>query len=241
MRSIITAFCFSLPVLAWLSAVPLRAVQPIAVGGAIAELGAGNQRFVRGEPSRLRRDIERREQLAAGQHPFAVIVGCSDSRVPPELIFDQGLGDLFVIRIAGNVVDDGALASIEYAVEHLGAQLIVVLGHERCGAVAAVVGGGHLGGHLETLANAIRPAVDAAKLEHPTDLLDAAVVANVQRVVRQLTASQPVLAEYRHKGLEIVGARYDLDSGAVEFNPRASRVPAPVPTSAPAPEHAGGK
>lgn len=224
MRTPFALLGLCLPLLAWFATAALRTPLPVFAGGALAELSAGNQRFVRGAPSQLRRGIDRRDQLAKGQHPFAVIVGCSDSRVPPELLFDQGLGDLFVVRIAGNVVDDAALASIEYAVEHLGAQTIVVLGHERCGAVKAVVDGGHLGGHLETLAASIRPAVEAAKLQHPSDLVDAAVVANVQRVVEQLVASKPVLAEHVHEGLEIVGARYDLDSGIVDFMTRPTAV-----------------
>jgi carbonic anhydrase len=205
MRMKIGLVLLSLPLIGLWSAAVSRATAPIA-GGALAELEAGNKRFVRGEFSQLRRGLERRDQLAAGQRPFAVIVGCSDSRVPPELVFDQGLGDLFVVRIAGNVVDDSALASIEYAVEHLGAHTIVVLGHERCGAVKAVLDGGHLGGHLEALAGAIRSAVETAKKQAAADVLDAAVVANVQRVVKQLSTSRPILEEQVHAGLMIVGA-----------------------------------
>jgi len=215
--------CLSLPF--WFASAPLRATAP-AAGGALGELEAGNRRFVRGEFSQLRRGLERRDQLASGQRPFAVIVGCSDSRVPPELVFDQGLGDLFVVRVAGNVVDDAALASIEYAVEHLGAQTIVVLGHERCGAVKAVVDGGPLGGHMEALAGAIRSAVETAKCQVGVDLLDAAVEANVQRVVKQLSTSRPVLEDQVYGGLKIVGARYDLDSGKVDFLGR-EETPAP--------------
>lgn len=213
--------CFlCLSTLTWLAAALPRRLEPATAGGPLAELVAGNRRFVAGKSNHARQNGERRGELAREQHPFAVVVGCSDSRVPPEILFDQGLGDLFVVRVAGNVVDDVALASIEYAVEHLGAQTIVVLGHERCGAVRAVAEGADLTGHLVTLAAALRPAVEEAKLERPEDLVDAAVVANVRRVVRSLATSQPILEERVDAGLAIFGARYDLDSGEVEFLPR---------------------
>src|SRR5437773_6396301 len=108
---------------------------------------------------------KRRAELTKSQHPFAIIVSCSDSRVPPEIVFDQGLGDLFVLRVAGNVIDDHSLGSIEYAVDHLAVRLIVVLGHQRCGAVKAaketIDDNGKAPGHIESLVTAIRPAVDA--------------------------------------------------------------------------------
>lgn len=198
---------------------------PVIAGGALSELVSGNQRFMTGRTLHARQSRERRMEVAKGQHPFAVIVGCADSRVPPELVFDQGLGDLFVVRVAGNVVDDGALASVEYAVEHLGASLIVVLGHERCGAVHAALSGGELAGHLGALAAAISPAVEAAKSRPSDDPLETAVGLNVERVVRQLAHSEPILAERVYAGeLEVLGARYDLDSGEVEFYSRAAGV-----------------
>ena len=103
--------------------------------------------------------VERRKELVEGQHPFAIILCCSDSRVPPEVIFDQGLGDLFIVRTAGNVFDNIALGSIEYAVEHLEVPLLVVLGHGQCGAVTATVEGGHAPGHISNVVEAIQPAV----------------------------------------------------------------------------------
>ncbi len=154
--------------------------------------------------------------LAAGQHPFAVILGCADSRVPPEIIFDQGLGDLFVIRVAGNILDDAILGSIEYAVEELGTSLVLVLGHERCGAVAATVKHAEVPGHISTLLSAIQPAVDRAKNESG-DLLDNAVRANIRLVVEQLKSSMPVAEFVQDDRLNVVGAQYNLDHGAVEI------------------------
>ncbi len=175
----------------------------------------GNKRFTDSKPMHVNQTSERRSEVAKGQKPFAVVVTCSDSRVPPEIIFDQGLGDLFVIRTAGNIIDDIGLGSIEYAVEHLRVQLIVVLGHEKCGAVDAAVKGDHAEGHIQNLIDAIRPAVEKAK-NNKGDLLDNSVKANVQMVVKQLSSSEPILKEFMHeKKLNIVGARYDLDDGLV--------------------------
>jgi carbonic anhydrase len=179
----------------------------------------GNQRYVAAKLSHPDQTHARLEELAQGQHPFAVILSCSDSRVPPEIVFDQGLGDLFVIRVAGNIVDNDALGSIEYAVEHLGVKYIMVLGHERCGAVDATVKGGHAPGHIASLVKAIAPAVNQVKHE-PGDLLDNAVRANVAMVVKKLQSTPPILKEeYEKKELVIEGARYDLDDGSVTMVP----------------------
>ncbi len=160
---------------------------------------------------------ERRREVAEGQHPAAVIVGCSDSRTPPEIIFDQGLGDLFVVRVAGHVVDDVVLGSIEHAAVHLGVQLIMVLGHERCGAVEATVKGAEALGHMGCVIQAIEPAVEKVR-NQPGDPLESAVRANVEAIVGQLKSSEPILAEMVRRGeLRIVGARYDLDSGWVDM------------------------
>jgi len=175
----------------------------------------GNKRFVEGKLLHPNQSTERRTEVTSGQKPFAVILTCSDSRVPPEIIFDQGLGDLFVIRTAGHVVDDIALASIEYAVEHLYVGLIVVLGHEKCGAVDAAVGGGELTGHLQELVAEIKPAVEEAKNEKG-DLLTNAVHKNVELVASQLKSSEPILKEFiEHNHLQVIGAYYDLDDGKV--------------------------
>ncbi|NOT31559.1 MAG: carbonic anhydrase [Planctomycetes bacterium] len=180
-------------------------------------LESGNERFASGEPARMHQSFERRSEVALSQSPFAVIVGCADSRVPPELVFDQGLGDLFVVRCAGNVLGAAALGSIEYAVEHLGCELVVVLGHERCGAVAAVQKGGKLPGHLAAFVPVISRVIQEA--EHlGGDVLDQAVRLNARRIAGDLRGSDPILAELVHaRKLAIVSARYDLDTGAVEW------------------------
>ncbi|MFA5803086.1 MAG: carbonic anhydrase [Melioribacteraceae bacterium] len=182
---------------------------------ALQKLADGNKRFAESKAEHINQSAERRTEVAKGQKPFAVIVTCSDSRVPPEIIFDQGLGDLFVIRTAGNIVDDIGLGSIEYAVEHLGVRLIMVLGHEKCGAVDAAVKGGHAEGHIQKLIDEIIPAVEKAK-NIKGDLLDNSVKTNVLRIVDQLNSSEPILKEFVHeKKLTVVGARYDLDDSVV--------------------------
>lgn len=190
---------------------------PAPKASPLDRLLAGNRRFVEGKPLHQNTSLERRGEVAKGQHPSAVIVGCADSRVPPELVFDQGLGDLFVVRCAGNVLGDAALGSIEYAVEHLNVELVLVLGHERCGAVDAVVKGGELPGHLNAFTSAIAPVVESAK-KKGGDVLDNAVRSNAQRIARQLEECEPILSEYHHLGkLRVVPARYDLDTGEVEL------------------------
>jgi len=185
---------------------------------ALQKLIVGNQRFAGSRLIHPNQSAERRTEVSNGQKPFAVIVGCSDSRIPPEIIFDQGLGDLFVIRVAGNVVDDAALGSIEYAVDHLGAQLVVVLGHGKCGAVTATVQGGEAHGHIGSIVKAISPAVEKAK-GCSGDLTDNAIKANVELVVTTIESSQPVLSELAESGrIRIVGAYYDIETGVVEFS-----------------------
>lgn len=184
---------------------------------ALQALLAGNNRFCNGHSLRPHQDDSRRKSLVAGQKPVATILSCSDSRVAPELIFDQGLGDLFVIRVAGNSLDDEVLGSIEYSVEHLGTQLIVVMGHERCGALTAAVKAVHEGNHIDALLRPLGPAVQDTK-GMPGDRVDNAVRENVRIVADELKKSQPVLANLHRKGtLKIVGAEYHLQSGRVEF------------------------
>lgn len=183
---------------------------------ALEKLIAGNQRYITDQLVHYHQSGRRMRSIAAGQHPFAVILGCADSRVPPEIIFDQGLGDLFVIRVAGNILDDAILGSIEYAAEELGTSLVLVLGHERCGAVAATIKHGAILGHIGTLINAIQPAVDKAKNELG-DLLDNAVRANIEIVVEQLKSSMSVAKLVQHNRLKIVGAQYNLGCGTVEI------------------------
>jgi len=185
----------------------------------LAELKAGNQRHAKHQYTHPHVSAARQKELVAGQHPHAVILACADSRVAPEIVFDQGLGDLFTIRVAGNVAPDAEVASMEYAVEHLHTPLIVVMGHQSCGAVGAAIDGGEAPGHLPALVNAIAPAVEKARTL-PGNLSDNAVRINVEMVVDQLRASQPLLAkEVADGNLRIVGAVYSLETGAVTWLP----------------------
>jgi carbonic anhydrase len=186
---------------------------------ALKKLMDGNARFVAANAAQPTgaAALKRRAELVNGQKPFAVIVSCSDSRVPPELIFDQGLGDIFVIRTAGEVVDAVAMGSIEYAIEHLGTPLIVVLGHESCGAVAAAVSHANEPGHIPDVLKAIEPAVAETKGK-PGDPVDNAVRAQALDVVKQLKSTGPIIAERVQSGkVTVVGARYDLHTGKVEL------------------------
>ena len=183
------------------------------------ELKSGNERFIAEKRIFPQQSLERRAEVAGGQHPMAVILGCSDSRVPPEIIFDQGIGDLFVIRVAGNIINEAVIGSMEYAVEHLGVPLILVLGHQRCGAVEAAVKGGKAPGHVGSLIEAIQPAVEKAK-NLSGDFLDNTIRVHVEGTLEQLNVSKPILAERIKQGeLKIIGGYYHLESGRVEFLP----------------------
>lgn len=189
---------------------------------ALARLMNGNARYVDGYAAHPHGDRPRRLEVATGQRPFATILACADSRVAPELIFDQGLGDLFVIRVAGNVVDDAVLASIEYSVIHLGSTLIMALGHERCGAVKATVDA--LAGRgspedrdtrIGALAALITPAVRAVPAG-TADPVEAAVSLNAAHAAAEVFAgSRPLRTRVLAGQLKIVAARYDLDDGRV--------------------------
>jgi carbonic anhydrase len=189
---------------------------------ALARLMSGNARYVEGYAAHPHADAPRRLEVSATQRPFAVVLACADSRVAPELIFDQGLGDLFVIRVAGNVVDDAVLASIEYAVIHLGSTLVMALGHERCGAVKATIealaGRGSpddAGTRIGALAALITPAVRAVPAG-TADPLDAAVSLNAANAAAEVFAgSRPLRTRVLAGQLKIVAARYDLDDGRV--------------------------
>jgi carbonic anhydrase len=187
----------------------------------LRELKAGNDHHVAKRYEHPHQTAARQRELADGQHPHATVLSCADSRVAPEIILDQGLGDLFDVRVAGNVASDAELASIEYAAEHLHTPVVVVMGHQKCGAVTAAAEGGTAAGHLPSLLALIRPAVDAAK-GRPGDLIDNAVHINVENVVRQIRESTPVLKELvEHGELTVVGAVYSLDTGKVEWLPQA--------------------
>jgi len=161
---------------------------------------------------------KRRAELIKSQHPFAIILSCSDSRVPPELVFDEGLGDLFIVRVAGNVLNDEGLGSIEYGVDVLGARLILVLGHQSCGAVDAamktVAAKGKAPGHIQSLVTAIKPVVNST----PKADLETMIKANVKHVVDALRSSTPVLKTKVDSGdVQVIGGYYTLDTGAVTF------------------------
>ncbi|MEG4491310.1 carbonic anhydrase [Microcoleus sp. D3_18_C4] len=194
-----------------------EAISGITPDGAFKKLMAGNQRYIQQKRTFPDQARSRVVEVAKGQHPFATILACSDSRVAPEIIFDQGLGDLFDIRVAGNFLDDVVLGNIEYATLELGVPLLVILGHERCGAVKAALDGKAVPGHISTLVAAIKPAVDSTKGQKG-DAWDNAVRANVKMNVNKLQSSSPILAKAVKAGkLKVVGGRYDLDSGKVEI------------------------
>ena len=184
-------------------------------------LKEGNRKYLTDSPVRAVEGRERRLEIARGQTPFAVLVSCSDSRVPPELLFGRGLGELFIVRNAGNTIDTSALGSIEYGVAELGVPLIVVMGHQRCGAVDAAVSvvrdntvfPGSIGAMIEP----IIPAVLSVR-DKPGDFLDNAVRANISRTVRRLREAEPTLLDPQRNGrLKVVGAYYSLEDGSVDF------------------------
>jgi carbonic anhydrase len=172
----------------------------------------GNQRFADGKPMRPNQDATRRAALVGGQQPFAAILSCSDSRTAPEIIFDRGLGDLFIVRDAGNVPGPLALESLHYATAHLGTPLILVLGHTNCGAVAATLSGQT--GDIPETAKEIEPAVAKSK-SMSGDALDNATSENVRLTVRKLSTWTPLAEMVKAGNLQIVGAVYHLDSGRV--------------------------
>ena len=194
-------------------------------GKVLGELMEGNERFRTGEAKHPRSTEDCWKTLAQRQAPLAIIVGCSDSRVPPEILFDAGVGDLFVIRVAGNVLGRDALGSLEYAVEHLKTPLLVVLGHSDCGAISAVVRGACPLENLAGIVEAIQPAVDATE-GCAGDWIDLAARENALRVVRELPSRSVVVAEAMAAGdLTLVPAYYDLETGAVDLltaDPRLS-------------------
>lgn len=189
---------------------------------ALSRLLEGNARFAEGKPTHPHETPAHRLTLEDEQHPFAVIIGCSDSRVPPELLFDQGFGDLFVVRVAGNVIDTTVTASVEYAIDHLDTSLIVVLGHTGCGAVTATLD--HLTSaegepaEVVSLLYRIEPAFSQTTAELPREQrIDQAIAQNVRRSVRRLSRVPDLQRALRNERVEIVGAVYDMHTGRVEL------------------------
>jgi carbonic anhydrase len=186
-------------------------------------LKEGNGRYIDGKSRHPHQDRERRALTAGqGQHPLATVLTCSDSRVPAEIIFDQGIGDIFVIRVAGNVAATDEIGSIEYAVDHLGTPLVVVLGHSQCGAVTAVVDGDKLPPNIAALVAPITPAVDKAREDNPEAskdvLLNAAIKNNVWQAIADMLRASPIIREkVRDRHVRVVGALYEIDSGQVQW------------------------
>jgi carbonic anhydrase len=188
----------------------------------LQKLEEGNKRFASGKPVHPDETLERIRELKKGQHPFAIVVSCSDSRVPAELVFDQGLGDIFSIRTAGNVMGDYELGSIEYAIEHLDCKLIVVMGHKDCGAIKAFINSkGHYDhlDHIKNIINYIESENEEKNLTNIDKLsVDKAIDANIAHGVTCLRRSEPILKErFDQKKVEIIGALYDIESGKVVF------------------------
>jgi carbonic anhydrase len=182
---------------------------------ALKRLMDGNQRFVHQLSKHSHQSSARMKEVAQAQHPFAALLSCADSRVAPEILFDEGIGDLFDIRVAGNIVTPEVLGSLEYAVDILNTPLIMVLGHERCGAVTAAVQGERLSGNINSFVKAIKPAI-LEIADKSEAAVDRAVVANVRYQMRKLKQNSTILSQRLLDGkLTIVGGRYDLDTGEV--------------------------
>lgn len=195
---------------------------------ALERLREGNARFVSSERNHDALTSERRRhKVAAGQEPFAIILGCSDSRVPAEIVFDQGLGDLFVIRVAGNIVAPSQIGSVEFAAARFGTRLVVVLGHSNCGAITATIeelqrGSKEQSRNLRSIVDRVRPSVEALiemdDHKNPEELVHQAVRANIRMSANQLRHGSDILENLiQHEGLLVVGAEYSLETGVVEF------------------------
>ncbi len=190
---------------------------------ALSKLKEGNARFVTGTQIHPNLDKDRLLNTAKdGQKPFATILACSDSRVPVEAIFDWGVGDLFVIKVAGNVADGDEIGSIEYGTHHLNTPILVVLGHTKCGAVTAVVKGDEVHGHIPALVDNIVPAFESAKEKHSElhqpELIDKTIEANVFQSIKDILSRSSIVAELVKEGkLKIVGAIYDIETGRINW------------------------
>ncbi len=188
---------------------------------AIKKLADGNNRYAAGTCLHAGINQARRTETAdKGQKPFATILSCSDSRVPPEYIFDQGIGDLFVVRVAGNVADTDEIGSAEYGVDHLGTQVLMVLGHSKCGAVTAVATGAEVHGSIPALVDNIKPAVDKAKKNNPSAqgdaLVSSAITQNVWQSIEDLLKKSAMIRDRAKEGkVKIVGALYDIETGKI--------------------------
>lgn len=189
----------------------------VSADEALERLIKGNKRFAENASKHPHEDMEWRVKLKEGQEPFAVVLACADSRVAPEIVFDQGLGDLFVIRVAGNVAKEKVLGSIEYAVANLGVNLVMVLGHEKCGAVGASFGPNDHEGHVGVIIENIKPAVYMAEAQEG-DKLTNAVKNNAKIVSGHVRESEPIMGKLvKSRGVKVVAAYYSIDSNLVEL------------------------
>lgn len=193
-------------------------VDNLSADEALKKLKQGNKRFVELHQKHPDESSKRRKEMLKGQHPFVIVLSCSDSRVPPELIFDQGLGDIFEIRNAGNVLNDHVIGSIEYAVMHCGVKLIVIMGHQDCGAINATLSGVSETKYIKALEDSIQPAVEKCILNKVEVNSDNVVKAHVMQDIEELMNQDQELVRYMKKhNVKIVPAYYHLDSGKVEF------------------------
>jgi carbonic anhydrase len=189
---------------------------PITTTGrnSIERLMEGNKRFASGHPRHPDESLSHRNLVAGGQHPFALVVTCSDSRLSPELIFDQGLGDLFVIRTAGNMISDMELGSIEYAVEHLNVETIVVMGHEHCGAIEALMSEAPAHGHVKTIMDSLKQEIEIKDAIAHHDVFTGSI-ANIQHQVSSIKNTPAILVAAKKRPLSVYGVIYSLENGLV--------------------------
>lgn len=215
---ILLMICLAMPGIA---SSPSEILGKVSPSEALSKLQKGNTRYIRGRSLHINQGrLRRHETSLKGQHPFASVLTCSDSRVPPEILFDQGIGDLFVIRVAGNVSDTDEIGTIEYGVDHLGTSLVVVLGHSKCGAVTAVTTEAELPGSIGALVDNILPAVKKAKELNPTlqgeSLVPEVIKANIWQAIEDLLQKSTIVSQKVFCGnTAVIGALYEIDSGKV--------------------------
>lgn len=244
MRNISKVFILHILILGVIFAQHSTSNESVSWQDALVKLKEGNTRFITSSPSE-KHYLQEVESTVGGQHPYAVILTCSDSRVPPEILFDESIGRLFIIRVAGNIVTPEILGSIEYAAEHLGTQLLVILGHSKCGAVNAAVAGGEAPPNIASILKHIQPSINLAKSEkidseHFTDFV---IHRNVLYQIKATMQESDVLKELAHKGtFHIAGALYNVSNGEVTFMPEEQTTPSnsgekPHSETAPKEEH----
>jgi len=197
-------------------------IENLSAREAMQKLKEGNKRFVKNQAQHPDESLERKKEMLKGQRPFVVILSCSDSRVPPELIFDQGIGDIFEIRNAGNVLNNHVIGSIEYAIMHLGVKLVLIMGHQDCGAVAATLSGKYETKFIQSLEDSIQPAIEDCKKQGLEVNSDNVVKAHIMQNINELFSQDKDLLKYMEDhDVKIVPAYYHLDSGKVDFLKKA--------------------